>query len=360
MSRRNPRPTDVLVAESPVMQAVVHRVTELAEGDAPVLIQGERGSGRELIARVLHLSSRRGRAEFVAVHAELAPKVLHYDAARATSASTLRSAQGGTLLIKDVCDLPIESQRRLRELLGCGEAAAAEASKDGYDVRVVGSCDAVLGAAVEAEVFARDLYQALEQSAIDVPPLRERTADIVPLAEQCLRHFARELGRGRMSFSARGHERLLAYPWPGNVAELKSMTRRLVLSASAPRIGADEINALLPPVTHRVPLEDISFEEMIKSQLAEFLRKVEGYPIENLYDEVLARVEKPLLDLVMQRTGGNQVKAAEILGLNRNTLRRKLTERGIKTPVRDGRAVKTRRQTSKRKSTTRRGSRRTG
>jgi two-component system, NtrC family, nitrogen regulation response regulator GlnG len=331
MARTAAKPKAILVAESPAMRQVVETVEALADSDAPALIVGEPGTGRELIARLLHFASARRAGEFVAVRAEVAPEVLSYDPARCTSRTTLKAAAGGTLLIKDLCDLPRPSQRRLGRLLGRapGKGADDDSSAEVYDVRVVGSCDYDLGRAVDADLFDRALYERLAARRVDVPALRDRGPDIAPLAVGFVRQYAKEMGRGRLSVSSRALERLTTYPWPGNVAELKGVARRLVLSARGGRIEAGDVDAVLPKVAERVPLEDMAFEDMVRSKLTAFFRRMEGYPLDGLYDRVIARVEKPLLDLVMEHTGGNQVRAAELLGVNRNTLRRKLTEHGI-------------------------------
>ena len=138
-----------------------------------------------------------------------------------------------------------------------------------------------------------------------------------------------EVGRDRMNVSTRAHARLVKYPWPGNVAELKSIARRLVVRVTRSRLEAGDVDEVLPVVAERVPLEDLAFEEMVKSKLAGLLARIDGYPVHDLYEKVLARVERPLFDLVLVHTGGNQLKAAEILGLNRNTLRKKLADLGI-------------------------------
>ena len=125
------------------------------------------------------------------------------------------------------------------------------------------------------------------------------------------------------------HTRLAEYPWPGNVAELKSVARRLIVRVARNRIEAGDVDEVLPVVATRVPLEDLAFEEMVKAKLAGLLARIDGYPAHDLYEKVLARVERPLFDLVLAHTGGNQLKAAELLGLNRNTLRKKLADLGI-------------------------------
>ncbi len=144
------------------------------------------------------------------------------------------------------------------------------------------------------------------------------------------RPYADEVGRGKLSVSTRAHERLVKYPWPGNVAELKDLVRRLVVQTEGARIEAGDVDAMLPRVAERVPLEELSFEDMIKSKLAGFLDRMDGYEVHDLYAKVIERVERPLFELVLARTGGNQVKAAAILGLNRNTLRKKLDSQGAR------------------------------
>jgi two-component system nitrogen regulation response regulator GlnG len=352
MFRRTLKAKDFLVAESPAMRDVVEAVERYAEGDRPVLICGEHGTGRELVARVLHQTGPRRAARFLAVR----PTFENADVESGSDDDTderarraLRAAQGGTLLIKDVCDLPAPSQRTLRKAIrrrgekpdknekpdkgDRGErerdARKADATGEVFDVRVVGSADLDLESAVAAKILSRDLYEQLGENRIDVPPLRERVADIPPLVERWVSHYGQEVGRGKMSVSTRAHGRLVKYPWPGNVAELKSLARRLVVRVQGSRIEAGDVDEVLPVVAERVPMEDLAFEDMVKSKLAGLLRRMDGYPVSDLYEKVLQRVERPLFDLVLEHTGGNQVRASEILGLNRNTLRRKLDELGM-------------------------------
>ncbi len=183
-----------------------------------------------------------------------------------------------------------------------------------YDVRVLATCAPGLDRAVAAEVFNRVLFERLSTCVISVPPLRERVPDIVPLATQLIRQYAREIGRNKMTISTRAYDRLVAYPWPGNVAELKGIVRRLVVNVRRSHVEAGDVDAALPLLAERVPLEQMSLEEMVRCKLAAFLRRLDGYPVAGVHEDVLARVERPLLDLVMEHTGGNQVKAAEILG----------------------------------------------
>lgn len=309
---------DLLVAESKAMQAVLEDVDRLAERSEPVLIEGEPGAGRELIARILHKGGPNADQELVSVKAGGAPTSL-FSCPIENDDEGVALTRRGTLLIKDICELSRGAQRKLSRALKSG------------DRRLLATTDPGLQAAVEAEVFHPPLFRFLSRHIIRIPALRERVLDIAPLTAQLVRQYARDIGRRRLTVSTRAFDRLIAYPWPGNVAELKQVARRLVVRAQGASISATDVDAVLPVVAARVPLEDISFEEMVRTKLVEFMRRVDGYPLQSFHEEVMGRVEKPLLSVVMEHTGGNQVHAAQILGLNRNTLRRKLGEHGLST-----------------------------
>jgi two-component system, NtrC family, nitrogen regulation response regulator GlnG len=331
MLRPNLRANDFLIAESAAMRAVIDAVTAYADGGAPVVICGEHGTGRELVARVLHQRGPRGKGRFVAVRPtfEDVPTVPagSDDCERARGA--LRSATGGTLLVKDMSDLSAPSQRTLKR--------AIRGIEDGFDVHVVATGDLDLDKAVDASIVSRDFWELFAPRRIVVPPLRDRVDDLPPLIERWIKHYAAEIGRTKPSVSNRAIARLAEYPWPGNVAELKSIARRLVVRVARNRIEAGDVDEILPVVAARVPLEDLAFEDMVKAKLAGLLARIDGYPVHDLYEKVLARVERPLFDLVLAHTGGNQLKAAEILGLNRNTLRKKLSDLGLQKKTRPGR-----------------------
>ncbi len=328
MLRPETRANDFLVSESTAMRAVAAQVAEYADGDAPVLICGEHGTGRELVARVLHQRGPRGRGRFVAVRPSFegseVPTTSSDDACE-RARRALKAAAGGTLLVKDVSDLSAPSQKTLR--------CAIRDRRDGsgaFDVQVVATADVDVDRAVEAKIVAKDFYELFAARRIEVPPLRDRTDDLPTLFDRWVKHYAAEIGRSRPTVSTRAYERLCTYPWPGNVAELKSIARRLMMRVSRSRIEAGDVDEVLPRVAVRVPLEDLAFEEMVKAKLAGLLARIDGYPAHDLYEKVVARVERPLFDLVLAHTGGNQLKAAEILGLNRSTLRKKLADLGMK------------------------------
>ena len=328
MLRPSLKAKDFLIAESAAMRAVLLQVSAYADGEAPVLICGEHGTGRELVARVLHQRGPRTGGRFVAVRPsfEDVPGRVETDDACDRARRALRSATGGTLLVKDLSDLSRPSQRTLKRAIRDRRSDAAEV----FDVHVVATGDLDVDRAVDAEIVSRDFYELFKARRIEVPPLRDRLDDLPALIERWIKHYALEIGRAKPSISSRAIQRLSGYPWPGNVAELKSIARRLVVRVTRAKIEAGDVDEVLPIVASRVPLEDLAFEEMVKSKLAGLLARIDGYPVHDLYEKVVARVERPLFDLVLAHTGGNQLKAAELLGLNRNTLRKKLADLGMK------------------------------
>jgi len=328
MIRPEVRANDFLVAESQAMRAVAKQVEDYADGDAPVLICGEHGTGRELVARVLHQRGPRGTGRFVAVRPTFEGSDVPGSAgddACARAQRALKAAAGGTLLVKDVSDLSAPSQKTLKR------AIRDRKEPESPDVHVVATADIDVDHAVEAQIVSRDFYELFAPRRIEVPPLRDRIDDLPQLFERWVKHYSAEVDRTKPTVSSRAHERLAAYPWPGNVAELKSIARRLLVRVARSRIEAGDVDEVLPVVATRVPLEDLAFEEMVKAKLAGLLARIDGYPVHDLYEKVLARVERPLFDLVLAHTGGNQLKAAEILGLNRNTLRKKLADLGMES-----------------------------
>lgn len=329
MLRKTSNAADFLVTDSAAMRAVASQVEAYADGEAPVLITGEHGTGRELVARVLHQRGPRHRNRFVAVRptfesSDVSPTPSR-DARDACERAhrALCAAAGGTLLVKDIVDLSALSQRTLRRAV-----RDRGAKSDVHDVHIVATADADVDLAVAASIVSRDFYDIFAARRIDVPPLRVRLEDLPALFERWVRHYATETERPCPTISTRAHERMAAYPWPGNVGELKSVARRLVVRVHRSRIEAGDVDEVLPTVAARVPLEDLSFEDMVKAKLGGLLARIDGYPVHDLYDKVLARVERPLFDLVLAHTGGNQLKAAALLGLNRNTLRKKLADLG--------------------------------
>ncbi len=258
MLRPEMRATDFLVAESKAMRAVAQQVDEYADGGAPVLICGEHGTGRELVARVLHQRGPRGTGRFVAVRPTFegsdVPAVAGADACE-RARRALSAAAGGTLLVKDVSDLSAPSQRTLKR------AIRDRKEPEAHDVHVVATADIDVDHAVDAQIVSRDFYDLFAPRRIEVPPLRDRIEDLPTLFERWVKHYSCEVGRTKPTVSSRAHERLSAYPWPGNVAELKSIARRLLVRvspAAASRLATSTRCCRRSP---RADLEDLAFRK---------------------------------------------------------------------------------------------------
>lgn len=313
-----------LLGGSPAMRELRESVQEAAHSDAPLLIEGERGTGRERVARVMHELGPRKHHGFVRVDPDDDDEPPRVE-------DQLARANGGTLLVKEIAHVGRGPQKRLlRAIKRFGVSRKPEGtSGEYYDVRVVAATGVDLSRAVADELFDPELYERLGATRIVLPALRRRPEDVPVLLEHFSRTESREVGVDRLHFAPRAIVKLQGYSWPGNVAELRDVVRRLCLRSRRGPVDLGDIEAVLPPVTERVPVEQLSFEEMVRAKIRALLQRMEGYPIEDLYDEVISRVERPLIELVLERTGGNQVKAAEILGLNRNTLRKKIVERNV-------------------------------
>ena len=305
------------------MRELRDRVQDAAHDDSPLLIEGERGTGRERVARLLHEIGPRKHGDFVRVDPDEEDEPPKVD-------DQLARANGGTLLVKEIAHVGRGPQRKLlRAIKRKPESRGREATGAFFDVRVVAATGVDLSRAVADELFDAELYERLGALRISLPPLRRRPEDIPDLLDHFGKNEAREVGVDRLTFGPRAIDKLTSYSWPGNVAELRDVVRRLCLRKRRGTVELGDIEAVLPPVLERVPVEQLSFEEMVRAKIRALLKRMEGYPMEDLYDEVISRVERPLIELVLERTGYNQLKAAEILGLNRNTLRKKIAERKV-------------------------------
>jgi two-component system, NtrC family, nitrogen regulation response regulator GlnG len=312
-----------LLGSSAPMVDLRERVKEAAQIDTPLLIEGERGTGRERVARLLHEIGPRKNHDFVRVDPDEDDEPPRVE-------DQLVRANGGTLLVKEIAHVGRGPQRKLLRAIKRGPGRERQKDTAEFcDVRVIAATGVDLSRAVADELFDSELYERLGATRIALPPLRRRPEDVPLLLDHFSRCESREIGSDRLTFSTRATDKLTAYSWPGNVAELRDVVRRLCLRRRRGQVELSDVETVLPPVEERVPVEQLSFEEMVRAKIRALLQRMEGYPIEDLYEEVISRVERPLIELVLERTSNNQLKAAEILGLNRNTLRKKIAERNV-------------------------------
>jgi two-component system nitrogen regulation response regulator GlnG len=327
-----------LVGKSPRMQDVYKTIGRIAGTAVSVLLRGESGTGKEVVARAIHHYSRRAGKPFVAVSCAAIPATLleselfGHERGAFTDAHQRRLgrfelAQGGTLYLDEVGDLGAELQPKLLRVLQEREferVGGADAIR--VDVRVVAATNRDLEAGIREGRFREDLYYRLNVVTLTLPALRERPEDIPFLVDHFLTKYAGELGERAMS--AEALERLLGYGWPGNVRELENVVQHAMVMAAGGVILPEHLP--IAGGTAPAPVVEGTLEQLVEQKLAECVRGLGTRESANLYDLMLGLIERPLLRAVLRETGGNQLRAAALLGINRNTLRKKLRALGLR------------------------------
>jgi two-component system, NtrC family, nitrogen regulation response regulator GlnG len=338
------RPFDFggVVGLCPAMQQIFKLVGKMAASDLTVLVRGESGTGKELLAKAIHYNSRRSARPFVAVNCAAIPRELleselfGHERGAFTGASALRRgkfelAEGGTIFLDEIGDMDIGLQAKILRVLQERqfERVGGERSLSA-DVRVIAATNQHLEAAVAQKGFREDLYYRLNVVAINLPPLRERVEDIPLLVNHFLHQFAEEQKQEPKTLPPETLELMLAYRWPGNIRELENAVKRACVLAPTSLILPEHLPvALLHAEDIGAPGGRSSFERLLSQGITGELSRLKQERDGQLYTYFLAALERPLLLRVLERTGGNQLRAAELLGINRNTLRKKLRELGI-------------------------------
>jgi two-component system, NtrC family, nitrogen regulation response regulator GlnG len=327
-----------LLGRSPAMQAVYRVIARVVGTDLTVLVTGESGTGKELVARAFHDLGPRRAAPFVAINMAAIPRELieaelfgyergAFTGAAQRTAGRFEQAAGGTLFLDEIGDMPLEAQTRLLRVLQQGEFLPVGAPRPvRADVRIVAATNRDLAGLVAQGAFREDLFYRLNVVPIALPPLRERREDVALLA----RHFLDEAvaqGLPRRHLDLPAEDLLALHDWPGNVRELENLMRRLAVLSRDEVIGADAVRAMLGGGGDEV---EPSLETAVRL-LIERIERSEPAVLASgeLYDRVLAEVERPLIAAMLQRHGGNQLRAAKSLGLNRNTLKKRMDSLGI-------------------------------
>src|SRR5262245_30378945 len=332
-----------LIGRSPAMQDIYRVLARLMQTDLTVMITGESGTGKELVARALHDYGKRRNGPFVAINMAAIPRELieselfghekgAFTGALARGVGRFEQAAAGTLFLDEIGDMPPEAQTRLLRVLQEGEyTSVGGRTPMRANVRIVAATHRDLRQLIRRGLFREDLFYRLNVVPLRLPPLRERTEDIPDLA----RHFldtARSEGLGAKSLDRGALDCLMRYSWPGNVRELENLVRRLVVLNSAEVIHADAVEAELShTAVEASPAAGDSLGTAAETHLRRYFSAHGGsLPARGLYDRVLREIERPLISLSLEATRGNQIRAAELLGLNRNTLRKKIRELDIK------------------------------
>jgi two-component system, NtrC family, response regulator HydG len=305
-----------MIGASPAFRRMLTLVEQIADSSATILIQGESGAGKELVARTIHERSGRRAGPFVAVNCAALPETLleselfGYEKGAFTGAAGRKEgrfelANGGTLFLDEVADLSLVTQPKILRVLQEGEFERLGATRTiQVDVRIVSATNQDLAEMVKDKRFREDLYYRLNVITVRVPPLRERHEDVRVLAQHYLRVYAAKNGRKLEGFSNEALERLESYAWPGNVRELENLIERTVLLARKDRIDAEDL-----------PEEVAGVKRPPRDAILELV----GTP--------LADIEQRLLDETLRITGGNKTQAAKLLGIDVRTVARKLERR---------------------------------
>ncbi|MGA0542297.1 response regulator [Neotabrizicola sp. VNH66] len=307
-----------LVGRTPAMQALYRLVAKVMNTDIPVLITGESGTGKSLLARAIHDFSDRRTLPFVVAQASDLQGV-------EGPASLIARAKGGSVVFDEVADFDEDTQARVVRLLDMlGDKAP----------RVMATSQVDLGARMEAGAFRQDLYFRLGGVTLHVPSLRERVEDIPLLAEHFLAKGERDFGAVRR-LSADARDLIRAHGWPGNVRQLENSIRRLLVTSADAEISKAEVSAILGQQPAAEPLKGAVESEKLSASVARHLKRyfdLHGgqLPPAGVYQRILKEVEMPLIEIALDATGGNQAKCADLLGINRNTLRKKITDLDIR------------------------------
>jgi two-component system nitrogen regulation response regulator GlnG len=334
-----------LIGRSPAMQEIYRVIARLMGTDLTVMIFGESGTGKELVARALHDYGKRRSGPFVPINMAAIPRELieselfghekgAFTGATARNMGRFDQARGGTLFLDEIGDMPFEAQTRLLRVLQEGEyTAVGGRAPIRADVRIIAATHRDLPQLIRQGLFREDLFYRLNVAPIRLPPLRERTADIPAL----VRHFAAAAAKEGLpakSLDEAAMERLRAYRWPGNVRELENLVRRLAALYSQEVIGVEVIEAELaeaaaPPGGGEATNGEGLAAAVERHITGYFAAHKGGLPAAGLYDRILREIERPLITATLGATRGNQIRAAHLLGLNRNTLRKKIRELDI-------------------------------
>ncbi len=328
-----------LVGRSPAMQGVYRMITRVLRNDLTVLVTGESGTGKELVAEAIHELGNRRTGPFVAVNTAAIPADLveselfghekgAFTGAIAQAIGKFEQANGGTLFLDEIGDMPAEAQTRLLRALQSGRIRRVGGRQEiAVNVRIIAATNRDLTPMIAAGTFREDLFYRLNVVPIVLPPLRERREDIAALAQHFL-VLAAEDGLPRRVLSPDGIEQLEARSWRGNVRELRNVVYRLALMAREERIDAASVSDIIGPEAAPALMSQGEGQGGFGGALSQWLA-AESPPPGMVYHRALAAFERPLIEYALGRTGGNQLRAAQLLGINRNTLRKRIGELGL-------------------------------
>ncbi|MBF0421877.1 MAG: nitrogen regulation protein NR(I) [Magnetococcales bacterium] len=347
-----------IIGSSRAMQELFRTIGRLANSEMTVLIHGESGTGKELVARAIHAHSPRRHGPFTAINMAAIPKNLvesdlfGHEKGAFTGAISRRTghferSREGTLFLDEIGDMPMEAQTRLLRVLQNGTFTRIGGTEIiSANVRIIAATHQDLPLAISSGRFREDLFYRLNVIPLSVPSLRSRPEDIPLLCDYFFAQVSKKTNIPPKWFTPEAMAQLQSYSWPGNVRELENLIQRLMILSPHDTIGSDRLDfidadapaaniplpvspGLLDPPRHPRPLPGPSLEDSIIALVERYFSESNSSDISDLYDRILRDVEKTLFHKVLRETKGNRIKAARILGLNRNTLRKKCHDLGL-------------------------------
>jgi two-component system nitrogen regulation response regulator GlnG len=329
-----------IIGQSQPMQRTYKILGKIAPSDVTVLIYGESGTGKELIARAIHFNSARLGKPFIALNCAAIPSELleselfghekgAFTGATEKKIGKFEQAKDGTLFLDEIGDMPLELQAKLLRVLQEKEITRTGGNTTiQVNTRIVAATNQDLKEKVREKEFREDLYYRLNVVPLELPPLRERQEDIPDLVDYFLAKAAEEYGTSANGLTKEAMDMLRSYDWPGNVRELENIIQRAALLSPDAMLNAADFPGLISGQGGSA--NNASLEGLINQKLQSSLSQIDLQEMDNLYEMVLHQMERPLINIVLEKTRGNQVKAAEVLGINRNTLRKKIQTLNIR------------------------------
>ena len=334
-----------LIGRSPAMQEIYRVIARLTQTDLTVMIMGESGTGKELVARALHDYGKRRHGTFVAVNMAAIPKELveselfghergAFTGATNRGVGRFEQAEGGTLFLDEIGDMPLEAQTRLLRVLQQGEyTTVGGRTPIKTDVRIIAATNRDLRQLISQGLFREDLYYRLNVVPLRLPPLRERAEDIPDLVRHFLRK-AEDEGLPHKTVDNEALDLLRRHRWPGNVRELENLIRRLAVLQSGDTISPASVSAELKEPAKTFAADSGEGPQSLAASVEQYLTQYfqaqgDKLPPPGVYDRIVQEVERPLISICLAATRGNQIRAAQLLGLNRNTLRKKIRDLGL-------------------------------
>ena len=323
-----------IIGQSQPMQKIYKTLGKIAPSDITILIYGESGTGKELIARAIHFNSPRLGKPFIALNCAAIPRELleselfghekgAFTGATERKIGKFEQANDGTIFLDEIGDMPLELQAKLLRVLQEKEVTRTGGNTTiKINTRIVAATNQDLKSKVQQKEFREDLYYRLNVVPLELPALRDRREDIPNLADYFLAKAHQEYASPANGFAKEAMDLLCSYDWPGNVRELENAIQRASLLSPDALLNATDF----PDLTSGQGSNSngTSLEALITQKLQSSLTQIDLQDMDNLYEMVLHQMERPLINIVLEKTRGNQVKAAEVLGINRNTLRKKI------------------------------------